>query len=206
MAVHAEPKVELVDLRTVQVEEAVGVLARGMRDNPIHVAAFGSDPERRVRILYRMFSDLFRVLKRWEAVCALSDGTVVGVAGRAEGGACMPGTVEKLRLTPSLLSVGPRTSLRSARWMTAWANRDPSEPHSHFGPFAVDSHLQGQGIGTVLLNDYCATLDARGTLGYLETDKAENVTLYERHGFAVVEQAEILGVPNWFMRREPRGS
>lgn len=206
MALRSESKLELVDLGTVQLDEAVGVLARGMRDNPIHVAAFGPDPERRVRILYRMFSDLFRVLKRWQAVCALRDGDVVGVAGRAEDGACMPNTVQKLRLAPGMLAVGPRTSLRTTRWMTAWASRDPSEPHSHFGPLAVDTHLQGQGIGTALLGEYCASLDARTTLGYLETDKPENVTLYERHGFAVVEQVDVLGVPNWFMRREPRGS
>jgi GNAT superfamily N-acetyltransferase len=141
-------------------------------------------------------------MKRWGGVCALRDGDVVGVAGRAEEGACMPNTVQKVRLAPGMLAIGPRTSLRTTRWMTAWANRDPTEPHSHFGPLAVDTHLQGQGIGSALLGDYCASLDARGTLGYLETDKAENVTLYERHGFTVVGEAEVLGVPNWFMRRE----
>lgn len=29
---------------------AVGVLARGMRDNPLHVAAYGDDPARRERV------------------------------------------------------------------------------------------------------------------------------------------------------------
>ena len=27
--------------------------------------------------------------------------------------------------------------------------------------------------------------------------------LYERFGYAVVEQTDVLGVPNWFMRRTP---
>lgn len=85
--------------------------------------------------------------------------------------------------------------------MSAWAKRDPAECHSHFGPFAVDGHLQGQGIGTVLLADYCARIDARGELSYLETDKPENVRLYERHGWRVVDGAEVLGVPTWFMSR-----
>ena len=49
-------------------------------------------------------------------------------------------------------------------------------------------------------------LDEAGDLGYLETDKAENVRLYERHGFEVVDEAPVLGVPNWFMRREPRAA
>src|SRR5436305_3748055 len=142
-----------------------------MRDNPVHVAAFGPDDERRVRILGRMFSDLFRVLEGWEGVCARRDGVTVGVAGRAENGACMPDALQMLRLAPGLLSLGLRTAMRSSRWMSSWARRDPEDRHSHFGPFAVDSHLQGEGIGTVLLADYCASLDARGEMSYLETDK-----------------------------------
>jgi GNAT superfamily N-acetyltransferase len=201
VAVHAQPRLELVELRPDLLDEAVGVLARGMRDNPIHVAAFGPDPERRVRILFRMFSDLFRVIQGWEAVCARRDGVIVGVAGYAENGACMPGTMQMLRLAPGLLSLGLRTAMRSSRWMATWAKRDPAERHSHFGPFAVDSHLQGQGFGTVLLTDYCARLDGAGEMSYLETDKPENVRLYERHGFDVVDEAVVLGVPNWFMRR-----
>src|SRR5438128_6555199 len=159
MAVHADSRLELVELQPELLEEAVGVLARGMRDNPIHVAAFGPDPERRVRILFRMFGDLFRVLEGYGAVCARRDGAIVGVAGRAEAGGCMPDAAQKLRLAPALLSLGPRTALRSSRWMGAWAKRDPDERHSHFGPFAVDSHLQRQGIGTLLLSEYCAGLD-----------------------------------------------
>jgi GNAT superfamily N-acetyltransferase len=201
VAVDAEQQLEFVELRPELVDEAVGVLARGMRANPLHVAAFGPDPDRRGRILVRMFSDLFRVMSRWEAVCARRDGVIVAVAGHAENGACAPTTMQMLRLTPGLLAHGPRTAVRSSRWMATWAKRDPQERHSHFGPFAVDSHLQGQGIGTVLLTDHCGRLDARGELSYLETDKPENVRLYERHGFQVVDEAEVLGVPNWFMRR-----
>ncbi len=33
-------------------------------------------------------------------------------------------------------------------------------------------------------------------MAYLETDRAENVTFYERFGFEVTAQDEILGVPN----------
>jgi GNAT superfamily N-acetyltransferase len=206
MSVRAEPRVELVELRPELLDEAAGVLARGMRDNPIHAAAFGPDPQRRARILVRMFHDLFRVLPGYGAVCGRMEGAIVAVAGRAEDGACLPDTLQKLRLAPGLISLGPRTALRSSRWMSAWSSRDPEEPHSHFGPFAVDAHLQGQGIGTVLLKEYCASVDARADVAYLETDRAENVRLYERHGFAIVDQADVLGVPNWFMRRAARGS
>ena len=54
----------------------------------------------------------------------------------------------------------------------------------------------------MLLTAYCRRLDEGGLLAYLETDKAENVRLYERFGFAVTGEADVIGVKNWFMTRE----
>ena len=98
-------------IRPGELSAAVGVLARGMRDNPMHVAAFGDDPERRVLMLERMFEALFRTMDN-------------------------------------------------------------------------------------------APLVAR--VGYLETDKAVNVAFYALSGFETVARAQVLGVENWFMRRQPR--
>jgi hypothetical protein len=54
-----------------------------------------------------------------------------------------------------------------------------------------------------MLAVYCEQLDLAGDAGYLETDKPENVRLYERFGFEVQSHAFVLGVQNWFMWREP---
>jgi hypothetical protein len=51
--------IEVRDLRSHEVSAAVGMLARGMRDNPLHVAAYGDDPERRLRCHARMMRGLF---------------------------------------------------------------------------------------------------------------------------------------------------
>jgi predicted N-acetyltransferase YhbS len=88
--------------------------------------------------------------------------------------------------------------------LAAWGERDPDEPHSHLGPLAVDKHLQGRGIGSQVMNEYCRRLDLSSEVGYLETDKRENVPFYERHGYAVVDQADVIGAPNWFMIRQPQ--
>jgi ribosomal protein S18 acetylase RimI-like enzyme len=48
---------------------------------------------------------------------------------------------------------------------------------------------------------YCVRVDAAGGDAYLETDKPANVRFYERFGFEVVGEQEVLGVPNWFMSR-----
>jgi ribosomal protein S18 acetylase RimI-like enzyme len=180
------------------------VLARGMRDNPIHVAALGPDPEQRVARLERMFGALLEMVAAQTPICAKRDGAIVGVTGMALSPGCMPRTREQLRMMPKVLGLGPRATTRVMRWTGSWAKRDPDEPHSHLGPLAVDAHLQGQGIGSRIMEEYCRRLDAAGTLGYLETDKPENVGFYEKHGFATVEEAPVLGIPNWFMRRAPR--
>ena len=56
-----------------------------------------------------------------------------------------------------------------------------------------------------MLSVHAEALDIQRLTGWLETDKAENVRLYERFGYTVVERAEVLGVPNWFMRRDAQG-
>ena len=69
--------------------------------------------------------------------------------------------------------------------------------------YAVRPHLQGKGIGSQLLAAYSRQLDDTAMLSYLETDKPENVRLYERFGFTVTDRAQVIGVDNWFMVREP---
>jgi ribosomal protein S18 acetylase RimI-like enzyme len=202
----AADSTEVRDLRPDEVPAAFDVLARGMRDNPLHVAAYGDDPERRLRCHRRLVRGLFGAFGAQQPICALRDGVVVGVTGVAPVGTCQPTVTQRLRLLPAVVALGPRTAARVGSWISAWAKRDPDEPHVHLGPLAVDAHLQGQGIGSLIIDEHCRRLDAAGEVGYLETDKAENVGFYERFGFEVVGEEPVIGVPNWFMRREPRSA
>jgi predicted N-acetyltransferase YhbS len=102
-----------------------------------------------------------------------------------------------------MVALGPRIARRVGKWISIWAKHDPDEPHVHLGPVAVDAHLQGQGIGSLMMQEHCRRLDAAREVGYLETDKRENVRFYERFGFEVTGTEDVIGVPNWFMRREP---
>lgn len=180
----------------------MGVLARGMRDNPIHIAALGSDPGRRVRLLTRLFELLLATMDN-TPLAGRRDGEVVGVVGMAGSPACMPSAMQMLRFAPLLPACGPATAARIARWLRAWSRLDPQEQHSHLGPVAVDLGLQRQGIGNQMMTAYCSLLDGTGQLGYLETERPGNVAFYQRHGFETSAEAEVLGVPNWFMRRRP---
>jgi ribosomal protein S18 acetylase RimI-like enzyme len=166
----------------------------------------GDDPEGRRRILERLFGALFDVMVAQEPIGARRDGRIVAATGVAPAGGCQPTPRQGLALAPAVLAAGPRIAGRASRWIRAWGARDPDEPHVHLGPLAVDAHLQGQGIGSSLLAEHCRRLDASGEVGYLETDKAENVAFYARQGFEIVDQAEVIGVACWFMRRPPRAT
>jgi GNAT superfamily N-acetyltransferase len=192
------------DLLPADHAAAVGVLARGMRDNPMHVAAFGPDPDRRYRAIHRLFTALFAHQRGNEPICVREDGVIVAVTGAIGGGHCRPGPGQAVRMLPAMAGLGPRTSVRTVRWLRGWAAHHPREPHVHLGPLAVDAHRQGEGIGSVLLAEHARRLDAAGAVGFLETDKPENVRFYARQDYVVVAEAEVIGVPCWFMRRAPR--
>jgi GNAT superfamily N-acetyltransferase len=201
--VHA---LDIRELRRDELTAAAELLARGMRDNPLHQRAFGTDADRRERALARFFTPVLRQVEANGAVLGAHRGaTLVGVLGMALPGRCQPTLSEALRIVPALIAGnGPGVPLRVVRWTRAWARRDPRDPHWHLGPVGVDAPLQGQGIGGALLADFCARVDCEHALAYLETDKPENVRFYERFGFATVSAGPVLGVSNWFMRRLPR--
>ena len=189
-----------------EVEEVLDVLARGMRDNPLHVAAFGENPERRRRRFRRLLAAAFSIRDFSHTLVARrEDGAIVGVCGMMLPGNCLPDFRQRLRLLPTLLSIGPGAVGRTMRWLGVWEKHDPEVRHWHLGPLAVDAHLQGMGVGSCMMQVFCAQMDAACEDAYLETDKPENVRFYERFGFQVVGEQEVLGVTNYFMLRRPEG-
>ena len=196
----------LRELEVTDLDEAVRVLSYSMRDNPVNVRAFSiEDTEQRSRSLGRFFRPVVRGLyKRGIIIGAFRDKELVGICGMARPSSCQPTLLEKIELLLSLTFGNPRgTAIRVLRWTGEWARRDPTRPHWHLGPVAVDSHLQGQGIGGAMLAAFCERMDRAHMLSYLETDKFVNVGFYEKFGFRVIEDAPVLGTPNWFMSRAP---
>ena len=185
---------------------AVGIVARGMRDNPLHIAALGDDPQVRGQRLIGMFTAALPLILPKGVILGAFDGdTLAGIAGMVAPGHCQPSLSEKLTVMPRLVTaVGSGALARVGRWMSAWAQHDPRDPHWHVGPVAVDAHRQGTGIGTLLMTECCARLDGAHAAGYLETDKPSNVAFYERFGFDVVGSSPVLDTPNWFMKRGAR--
>ena len=191
------------EVNEADLPSAAGIVARGMLENPLHIAALGANAEVRGHRLIRMFSvALPLTFSKGVLLGAFQDDTLLGIAGMVPPGKCQPSMKEKVRLLPRIFpAVGGGAVARVGRWVRIWAQHDPAEPHWHLGPVAVDAPLQGQGIGSLLMRECCARLDRARGVGYLETDKPTNVTFYEKFGFKTTGSAPVLNTPNWFMRR-----
>ena len=144
----APGEIDVRDIRAGEEGAAAAVLGRGMRDNPLHFAAYGADADRRERIHTRVSSFVLEKMSAQEPLVAVDDGVIVGVAGAMALGRCQPDVAEQVKMFPALAGLGPRTGLRVVRWTAEWSKHDPAEPHVHLGPVGVDRHLQGRGIGS----------------------------------------------------------
>ena len=194
----------LRELGISEIELAAQILGRGMRDNPSNVRAFDiPDEEQRVHSLVRFFRPVLCGLhKRGLIYGAYRDDVLAGVCGIARPGFCQPSMLEKLAVVPSVVFGNPLGAMpRILNWVGEWAHRDPATPHWHLGPVAVNPPFQGMGVGRAMLTAFCAHMDAYGAFSYLETDKVENVRFYKKFRFAVIAEAEVMGVRNWFMSR-----
>lgn len=187
------------------IAPAARVLSGSMRDNPLHRAIFGSDERHVEPLLASVFVRLLQRQMRNGLVLGAFDGeALAGIAAMVPPGHCQPTLQEQLAMLPILIRGRALRHLpKIHRWLRTWARRDPDVDHWHLGPAAVERNRQGQGIGSALMSAICSELDQRQAIGYLETDKPENVRLYRRGGFEVVAEQPVLGVTNWFMHRHP---
>lgn len=197
------------ELKRGELGAAAKLVGRGMRDNPSDVQIFGiQERERRSRALERFFAPvLLGVYERGMVLGAFRQNLLLGVCGMARPGFCQPTMLETVRVFRSVALCNPvGTVPRAVAQFRDWARRDPRHPHWHLGPVAVDPDMQQKGIGTAMLTAFCAMVDSCSSFAYLETDKSENLTFYQRFAFEVVAEATVLGVPNWFMSRPGRSA
>ncbi|MBS3652510.1 GNAT family N-acetyltransferase [Pseudaminobacter sp. 19-2017] len=200
----------LIEIRMLapgELRRAAAILAHGMHDNPMHVKAFGTNPDFRQRRLLRFLDHLVAyVHSNGKVLGAYVHGELIGVLGMMEPGRCRPALIDSLRFASTIVASNPPAGVwRIHRWLAAWARNDPTDLHWHIGPLAVRSAYRRRGIGRRLMVRCCQHMDALAATAYLETDLEVNVAFYETLGFIVTKREFVLGVPNWFMSRSPSG-
>lgn len=180
------------------VEDCVSVLADAFVSSPLHVSAFGNG---RIDQNRRFFRLALRNMFFGQAFTALEDGALCGYVHFRAWPYCLPEPEEIPNAAATLLTPLGEAVPKFIQWFARWCHLDPQEPHVHLGPIAVAPGKQRQGIGTELMNRYIAELEQERSLGYLETDRIENVEFYKRFGFVVKHEEVVIGTPTWYMSR-----
>jgi len=192
-------QISIGPLQAADLPQAAVVAARAFSTDPLTIAVFRERPdkERHMEATFR------RLLEHMpgQVFIAKKDELVVGMLRMIEWPHCQKSFNQTLISLPIMLIRLRGMAIRRLKAQYSWSKHHPREPHWHLGPVAVVPEMQGQGIGSQLLEHFCRYMDQAGEVAFLETDKLENVRLYERFGFSVTDEALLIGVRNWFMWR-----
>ncbi len=196
-----------VTIQPIEVEElpqALDVLGKAFATMPNPMAIFSgkSDIERRMKII------MGTMLKHLpgQVFVAKQINQIVGAMRIVRWPGCQTSPLQGLKMMPAMMKAGGLGGMRRGMKMRgAWAKKDPKKPHWHLDPIGVTPDLQGQGIGSQMMEYYCNHVDKLGMAAYHETDRPQNVKFYERFGFKVVGEESINGVTNWYLWRPPSG-
>lgn len=186
-----------------RLDDCVTVLAAAFVTNPLHLAAFGQGRMDQNRLFFRIG---LRQMFLGQAFVALAGGAVGGYVHFKASPYCLPAPEEVPLAAATLLKPLGEAIPQVVRWYSRWCRLDPDEPHVHLGPIGVAPALQRQGTGTALMQCYLEFLARENAAGYLETDRRENVEFYQKFGFIVQREEELIGTPIWYMWRPSEAS
>ena len=113
--------------------------------------------------------------------------------------------LDEARLLPVILGLTGLTRFaRGAAMAAAMDEAHPKEPFFYLAFIGVAPRFQGSGLGSALLEESIARVDAAGAPAFLENSNPRNIPLYERFGFRV--EREVIarrGAPPLFAMWRP---
>jgi len=113
--------------------------------------------------------------------------------------------LKQVALGPLMLSIaGISGMLRGFALADKLETYSPKVPHAHLVFLGVATNAQGRGVGSELLKQTLAPLDASRTVAYLECSTERNAALYQRHGFEVTGEFDLPNLHMWTMTRQPQ--
>ena len=109
---------------------------------------------------------------------------------------------------PTREAIRPLTDDGGARYDAFWdwlEEHLPDEPCWFLDILAVDADARGRGLGGRLIEHGLIRAHADGLPAFLETSLRDNVALYARFGFRVIDElaAPDGGPTIWFLRSDP---
>lgn len=196
-------KIQIDRLQQKDHKEAARVLAEALYPTPNFIAIFRNiPPQRAIKGLSTATRAAILERKYNLGLIARQEGQIVGVFIMIPSPHCRLTFFEDLKLMPRLVWAYGKALPRIAKVSLLRNKKDPESPHWHCGPLGVLPQCQGHGIGTMLIREALRIIDQTGMDAYAETASSDNVRLYERFDFEVMEQMTVLGNTNWLMLRK----
>jgi GNAT superfamily N-acetyltransferase len=179
-------------------------LASAFQDDPV-IAWIFPDEQRRRGVLPPFMEFRLRRLAFHDEVWMTAGGAAAAVL-LPPPGRWQLSRPQQLRLLPALVRFLGRRTASVLGGLDRREQRHPQDPpHWYLFILGTEPAAQGQGLGSALLDQGLARVDADGMPAYLESSSERNLALYGRHGFEVTSEVAIPGGPRiWPMWREPR--
>ncbi len=179
------------------------VLSKAFFDDPVAQYFFPSDINRSVGLAKFFGIQMAKLYYRFGHVYTNQDKN--GVAIWSPPGAKTDDLKSILALLPLAAILKGRT-IRALKAITYLDKKHPKTPsHYYLATLGVLPELQGKGYGSDLLKPVLEECDRNIVPAYLESSKDKNVPFYERHGFKVIEEVNLLDGPKlWLMWRDPQ--
>jgi ribosomal protein S18 acetylase RimI-like enzyme len=189
-----------------EIPELAATLARAFAHDPFYEFLAGNAPERNQRMRDGWNGFLRHATNALSHTYTTDDHA--GVAVWHPPGYSGAGFIDSLRLLPSAarMAGGIRRLRNVSRAVAALEQRrrlHAPGPHFYLSVLGVEPERQGEGIGSSLIRPVLEMASSAQLPAYLETATGRNVLLYERAGFAVVEELTIPGtdIHGWLMLR-----
>ena len=189
-----------------EIPELAATLARAFAHDPFYEFLAGDAPERNQRMRDGWNGFLRHATNALSHTYTTDDH--VGVAVWHPPGYSGAGFIDSLRLLPSAARMAGgigrlRNVLRAVAALEQRRRLHAPGPHFYLSVLGVEPERQGEGIGSSLMQPVLEMASGAEVPAYLETATGRNVLLYERAGFAVVEELTIPGtdIHGWLMLR-----
>jgi ribosomal protein S18 acetylase RimI-like enzyme len=196
---------EIAPLREDELRAGAALLARAFRENAMNrIVAPGSARSRERSNEAGMRAVLPAARTAGTVLAAREGGRLVGVLIALPPGVATVGRPRWRDALRILWVQGPGVAGRWSAVSEVLQLHRPLTAHAYLATLGVEPGRQRAGVGRALLTHWLAAIDARRERAYLETDSSPNVTWYERFGFAVRAELEVLGSSVYLMERRPR--
>ncbi len=195
-----------IEVRTAAIDavpQVAGVLADALSNDPVYTWLLSGGRRLQAR-LRRLFAAELEQYVLPNGTVWTTPGYDGAVTELPPGAWEMPLSFTGKEALEWIRAVGTRLG-RAGRAHRAMEERHLREPHFYVRTVGVRTALQGQGVGSALMQPTLQRADSAGLATYIEASSERSAALYERLGFVHIDVLELPegGPPVWRMRRPP---